>query len=82
LEGVAAVYITVPVITETIVEGFGENAGMGLFEATHTSMAYGIVGSTALIPFYGFIKGTVDEAAALNAYTVAVGNCAGSVPNR
>jgi len=55
---------------------------MGLFEATHTSMAYGIVGSTAFIPFYGFIKGTVDEAAALNAYTVAVGNCAGSVPNR
>ena len=79
LGGVAAIWVTYPVITEAIVEGVEAEPISGTVEALHSQMAYGIVGSTAFIPFYGFVKGLSDQAKAMDNYDIQVTNCAGPV---
>jgi hypothetical protein len=79
LGGVAAIWYTWPMITDTIKEGIAEEPMGGLVEATHTQMAYGYTGSAALVPGFLYVQGIMTELNAVNQHANNTASCAGPV---
>ncbi len=81
LASIPLILETGPIITETIVEGVEENVGWGLFEATHTQMAYGVIGTTPLVPGGLYAAGIKAQADAIDSYNNQLIHCTAAKQN-